>query len=170
MADIISVIQKPEWWFSTILVAVIANVAANYIYDWLRSHLSGQWLRILRFTYSTVLLGALIACSLVMPMKPQARFTIISGSALAFGFTLLEEVGFTKEALSGKFLFMQAMTVASLSSLVFLEPNFRNAWESKDTVWFASQIFAVIWLSIGISGIISLISMRQQIRKRRGLK
>ena len=170
LSDIIGDIQKPEWWFATILVAVIANVTSNYLYDWLRPRTAGRWLDILKNTYMTSIVAALLFSSLFIPMKPQSHFTIISACLFGFGGILLEVFGFTKDGLPGKAVFMQMITVASLSCLIFLEPNFSNAWMSKDTSWFASEIFTVVNLSLGFSLIIVLAFLRKNIRKRQRLR
>jgi uncharacterized membrane protein (DUF441 family) len=153
-----------------LLVAVIANVAANYIYDWLRPKMFGRWPTVFRFIYPVFVLGTLITCSLIIPMKPRARFIVIGSCALAFGTVLLDVIGITKPIASGKFLFAQMLTTVSLCSLMFLESGFSTAWESKDVTWFAGQIFAAIMASIAIGAIINFIAIRRHVRQRQGLR
>ncbi len=164
MSDVIGAIQRPEWWFSTILVAVIANVAANFIYDAIKPVVAGRWLKIAEFTYATLMLSTLIACSFLIPMPSQARVTVVSACVLGFGSSLLDLIGFTV-GLSSKYFFLQLITTVSVLSLIFFDPEFSLAWKSTDVTWFAKQVFAALFMSIGISGLFAFIFMRERVRK-----
>jgi hypothetical protein len=170
MPDIVQSIQRPEWWFSTILVAVLANIFANYAYDWLRPKMAGRWSTFFRFAVSYFILGILVLCSLLIPMRAEPRFIVISGCFLGFVSSLLEIVGFTKPAMPGRMFFAQLASLFSISLFIFFEPEFWLAWQSKDIVWFASQIFATIMLAFAVSFIFSFIFIRQHLRRQQGLK
>jgi hypothetical protein len=170
LSDIFGVMQKPEWWFSTILVAVIANVAANYIYEALRVHFAGLWPQIFDAITMTFMMGLLMWCSWVLPVPPQLRILIFTSCILGFGGALLVAFGFIREPLRGGSSLMQLSTMAALSMLIFREPNFSHAWEMKDTTWFASQIFTMLIISFFITGMVGLVLIRRHVKKRQRMK
>jgi hypothetical protein len=41
--EILNSLGSASWWFSTVVVAIIANVGANYLYDFLKPRMKGRW-------------------------------------------------------------------------------------------------------------------------------
>jgi len=170
VSDIIGAIQKPEWWFTTILVAVIANVGASYLYEWLRPAMAGRWLFAAKLTHQCVYLVGMFWCAWNFPVSPAFRFMVITATLGGLVICFLEIIGFIQEPLSGKKLLMQMLTMYIFVGAIYWEPGFDTAWQTKNIQWFASQVGASLFIGLTLSTISNLIFFRQHIRSKRGLR
>ncbi len=164
MSEILQEIESPAWWFSTIVVAIIANILANYIYDALKAKVAGNWQFVLTVSVWIVFVSLYIASIFTLPMELERAVPYALGIALA------SVVGFYEIYQIPGYAFAQIVTVVIVFSLTFHESGFPKAWADRDFIWFGQQYFYCFTVSIVIQILIHMILYRRYLRKRRGLR
>jgi hypothetical protein len=163
VSEILQAIGSPAWWFSAIIVAVIANVIANYIYDVLKAKVTGYWGSVLLWSLHISWSALFVASLFALPIRTDKAV------AVALGFTIAAVFGLYEIYRMPAYGFAQMVTVASVFSLTFFEPEFPRALADRDLIWFGRQYFSCVLMSAFVQVLLAGIFYRRYARKHRGL-
>lgn len=154
----LSAITSPAWWFSAAVVAIVGNVIANYIYDYLKIAMAGRWF----VTITLVLMFSINALLTVsMLVVPTANRHVL---AAAVGIVTLFSVweAYKKPVVAFSFI----ISFMCVCPLIILEPEFRRAWVQADWVWLGRAYASYAIVAAAVSTVLSgFVFMR--LRKRR---
>ena len=163
MSEILQAVGSPIWWFSTIIVAIIANVIANYIYDALKEKMAGHWglvsIWFLYISFSALLIASIFA----LPIPSDKAVQLAAGFALAKAFGIYEVYKIPAYG------FAESITTALVFCVTFFEPEFPRALADRDLNWFGQQFFYCTLMSVFIQVVVHGLFFRRHLRKHRGL-
>jgi len=150
MQGILDSITKADWWFTTILVAILANIVANFLYDWLKVWIVGRWASALIWALQILIYALFIISTYNLPIIKET--TAFQLQAMAW----LAALGGLWEArhLRGYGLTLVFTTLAT-SSLMIFEAGFSRAVTTGDLRWFAYQYFFAVVVAFGICAMVS---------------
>jgi hypothetical protein len=161
MDEILSSLGSTGWWFSTVVVAIIANVGANYLYDFLKPRMVGRW--------PAALLLSIVAAHCVLFALSILTFDFSLKYALSL-FMLIATplVVYDGYIIPGSGLSL-IMSVLAVFSITMFDPQLPRALKQHDHIWFGQQYALASLMASMIYIIAWTILWRRQVRRRRKL-
>jgi hypothetical protein len=163
VSEIVQAIGSPAWWFSTVIVAIIANVVASFIYEFLKSKMKGRWGSVVMWSFYVISHALFIASFFTLPIRWDRAIY------LAIGITLATVASLYEVYRVPGYGFGQNITVASVFALTFFDPEFPRALADRDLIWLGQQFFLCFGISLVVQALLTGIFYRRYFRKRRGL-
>lgn len=165
MSEIVQSLQSPGWWFSAIVVAIIANVIASYLYEFFKARMSGKWLPFavvgLSIVSNLLLLLSLSEGSLGPYNNTIFVLAIILGVTFGTYSTYKEPEGGLPHL----------VTLAIIVSMIMLFDNeFPLAWSRWDTRWLLQQYFVAYICAIMISIPFTVVVQWRLLKRRQRLR
>lgn len=163
MSEVLQAMGSPGWWFSTVIVAIVANIISNFIHDALKTKLTGHWFVVSVISLQVICSAFFVASVFTLTMRSELVIPFALGMAFASLLGLIETYQIPEYG------FAQVITIIAVSSLTFFEPEFPRALAARDLVWFGREYFYCVIMACVIQAFLLPIFFRRHIRKRQGL-
>jgi hypothetical protein len=148
MTEIKSLLGDPGWWFATIVVALIVNIASSFIYDAIKiraqKFVSRYFLWMLVIIHACMIFGSSFMLKVADPVAQQ--MTPFLGGVVALGIVW-------DCYLVNRYAFALIATFITVFGLTFYSEIKTEPSDALNYVWFFTEYFWSAFVAVFISSI-----------------